>query len=78
FPEASFHYALQMHHGKSSEEALAGARSKWLGSDAWPGEFSNPYTALCFCSADPLDEEFMAFSEAVFTPMLEHWREVKA
>jgi exodeoxyribonuclease V gamma subunit len=71
FPESSFIYMESRLLKKSSrEEAIARARSKWMGSDYSRGEGDDAYFQLCFKDRTPLDEEFEFLSEEVYAPMI--------
>lgn len=49
---------------------MAAARTTWEG-DFYP-EGDDPYHALCFGTADPLDDAFRETSVAILTPLLAH------
>ena len=73
FPSASWSYAEARHKGKSPEEALQVAQSKWNGNDFIKGmaECQDPYHWLGFRDINPLDEEFESLSMDIFGPLIE-------
>jgi exodeoxyribonuclease V gamma subunit len=77
FPEASFEYVrrLLLKH-QTKPTALNAAKNKWTGNDFTRGESQDPYFDRCFGRTDPLDDEFEKTSAEVFTPLLEHCREI--
>jgi exodeoxyribonuclease V gamma subunit len=77
FPETSLKYAQQLlQKGKPPEEALAGAKLKWLGSDHNRGDSQDPHFQLCFKSHNPIDADFQRLSLKIFRPLLACQREV--
>ncbi len=73
FPDASWDYAEARHKGKSPQEALQVAQSKWNGNDfiKGKGECKDPYHWLGFREINPLDEEFEELSMDIFGPLIE-------
>jgi len=61
---------------KPGENALNGARRTWTGSEYNRGECEDPYYQLCFRNTDPLDSEFQRIAVDVFTPLIEHQKEI--
>ncbi|MDY6831269.1 MAG: exodeoxyribonuclease V subunit gamma [Thermodesulfobacteriota bacterium] len=70
FPRSAFDYADTLQKKGSASAAMDRAYQTWQGNEWTTGEKENPYYALCFGKADPLDEEFETLSTAVVSPLL--------
>jgi exodeoxyribonuclease V gamma subunit len=70
FPEAARAYAEALRKGRTQEEALRAARSKWS-TDYGFAEGDDPYYRMCFDGQDPLDGEFAELATAILKPLLE-------
>ncbi|MEA3209281.1 MAG: exodeoxyribonuclease gamma subunit [Chthoniobacter sp.] len=72
FPSTSMEFARRKLEPRKREKTnpLAGARTKWVGSDRHPGpaERDDSWFQLCF-PADPLDAAWQALAERVFAPI---------
>lgn len=78
FPRSSWAYVQASAKGKGPGEALALARNKWQGNDFNnEGEMKDPYLQVCFAHEDPLDEEFVAWSEMIFGPLAQCEERIK-
>ncbi|MGE3542117.1 MAG: exodeoxyribonuclease V subunit gamma [Candidatus Tectimicrobiota bacterium] len=73
FPDSAFDYAKAQRQGKP--DPLQGARRKWEGSEFQRGECMDSYYQLAFRDHDPLDDEFVTVTEAVFLPLFAHLEE---
>ena len=71
FPKSSLEYAWMLRKWSSEARALGAARTAWEGSEAHPGEHTDPYFRRCFETLDPLGVEFMELSRRVFDPLLD-------
>lgn len=71
FPKSSLAYAHARRKPSSEARALGSARIAWEGSEAHPGEGTDPYFRRCFETLDPLGAEFMDLSRRVFDPLLD-------
>ena len=78
FPESSLEYAKTLRKTSCERQALAAARSRWEGSEFYPGEGDDPYYRRCFETIDPLDTEFRELSRRLFDPLLECASEERA
>jgi exodeoxyribonuclease V gamma subunit len=77
FPVSSFEYVLaKTQKNRIPPEALKAAQKKWIGSDFSHGESKDPYFERCFGRYDPLDKDFEKISMEIFSPMLNHCREI--
>jgi exodeoxyribonuclease V gamma subunit len=77
FPVSSFEYVwAKTQKNRMSPEALKAAQKKWMGSDFSHGESKDPYFERCFGKYDPLDKDFEKISMEIFSPMLNHCREI--
>lgn len=74
FPETSCSYAETLLRKQGSQaEALAKAGKAWEGNPYYPGESTEPYTALCFRNQEPLGSvQFQEKALDVFAPLLEN------
>lgn len=70
FPKSSREYTYWRLCGKEPDDALAKARSKWLGGYYGNGEWVNAYYQLAFPNGDVLDPLFQTQSDRVFEPLL--------
>jgi len=70
FPKNSREYATCRRQGKSPQQALARAWSRWNGGFQDYPEFGNAYYRLAFPQGDVLDSEFERVSEQIFEPLL--------
>jgi exonuclease V gamma subunit len=72
-PEISWTYADLRGKGKSEEDSLTAAIRKWQGNDFTKGAKDDPYYALCFRDADPLNgnnsRAFCDLALEVFEPL---------
>jgi exodeoxyribonuclease V gamma subunit len=71
FPETSLEYAKKARDPKKSFRALTDARSKWYGSEFYPGECRDDHCRRLFGEDEPLDGEFVETALAVWGPLLE-------
>jgi exodeoxyribonuclease V gamma subunit len=78
FPESSLAYAQALRNTSCERQALAAGRSRWEGSEFYPGEGDDLYYRRCFESIDPLDEEFGELSRRLFDPFWECASEERA
>jgi len=77
FPDSSWTYAYMiLEKNKPGENALSSARKTWTGSEYNRGECEDPSYQRCFRNTDPLDSEFRRIAEEVFSPLIEHQREI--
>jgi exodeoxyribonuclease V gamma subunit len=77
FPVSSFEYVCTITlKNRSQPAALKAAQRKWIGSDFSPGESKDPYFERCFGKYDPLDKDFEEISMKIFSPLLNHCREI--
>ena len=77
FPDSSWAYAhVLLEKNKPGENALNAARRTWTGSEYSRGECEDPFYQLCFRNTDPLDSEFRRIAVDVFTPLIEHQKEI--
>jgi len=77
FPVSSFEYVSTiLLKNRIQPAALKAAQRKWSGSDFSRGESENPYFERCFSKNNPLDEEFEEISMKIFSPLLDHCREI--
>ena len=67
FPDTARAYAEALRKGRTEEEALRAARSKWS-TDFGFAEGDDPYYRLCFGEGDPIDSEFAELAEAILQP----------
>ncbi len=68
-PETSWGYGEARYgKGKGEREALARARSAWIGSEFAPGECRDPALLHCFGDGGPFVPGFVDTAEAVFGP----------
>jgi len=76
FPDASGAYARSMlgPKGGKPEVALRAAERAWMGNEQFgiAGELDNPWNALVFAEASPLDDEFTTLALDFFRPVTEH------
>lgn len=78
FPESSLKYAKQLlHENRTPSAALKSAMQVWAGNGYTKGESENLYNRLCFGkfqgqTVTPVNEEFQAVSEKIFTPLFNH------
>ena len=70
FPDTARAYAEALRKGRTQEEALRAARSKWS-TDYGFAEGDDPYYRMCFDGQDPLDGEFAELATAILKPLLE-------
>ncbi|HJV67350.1 MAG TPA: exodeoxyribonuclease V subunit gamma [Geomonas sp.] len=71
FPETSLEYAKKARDPKKAFKALSDARSKWYGSEFYPGECKDEHCRRFFGDGEPLDEEFVETALAVWEPLLD-------
>ncbi|HJV35518.1 exodeoxyribonuclease V subunit gamma [Geomonas sp.] len=71
FPETSLEYAKKARDPKKAFRALSDARSKWYGSDFYPGECRDDHCRRLFGEDEPLDAEFVETALAVWGPLLD-------
>ena len=77
FPVSSFEYVCTITlKNRIQPTALKAAQRKWIGSDFSPGESKDPYFERCFGKYDPLDKNFEEISMNIFSPLLNHCREI--
>ena len=77
FPVSSFEYAYTiLLKNRIQPAALKAAQRKWSGSDFSHGESKDPYFERCFGKKDPLDNDFEKISMKIFSPLLNHCREI--
>jgi len=77
FPKTSWEYAsLIIRKKKSPDETLRSVRNAWKGNPRQRGENENAYFQQCFGQTDPLDTEFQETALEIFTPLIEHQRNV--
>ena len=77
FPQSSFEYAEKiLMKGKSRDDAVAAAMTKWEGYRDGYGENQDPYFQLCFSKTKPEDifgtSEFHENAITIYGPLLEH------
>lgn len=76
FPRSALAYMERLRQDKepNPDQALWAARRIWEGEERQPGiaERDNAYYQLAFGETDPLDEEFIRLSQAVFGPLFAH------
>ncbi len=70
FPDSARAYAEALRKGRTEEEALRAARSKWS-TDFGFAEGDDPYYRLCFGEGDPIDSKFAELAGAILLPLLE-------
>ncbi len=70
FPECSFAYAVAAAQGKSEQERIWSAQSKWSGSAWSAGEGDEPHVRTVFRDMDPFSDPFPALAMDVFGPMI--------
>jgi exodeoxyribonuclease V gamma subunit len=70
FPRTSLRYAETL-LDKTPDEAMKAARNTWRRHDG-SGEHTDPWLARCFPQDDPLDQDFVATTEAILLPIFEH------
>ncbi len=79
FPQSSFEYARQrFYKGRSREEALQGAKTKWTGNEFAAGDALDPYIERCFRGVDPIGTLFEQYAETVFAPLFAHLEKRKS
>lgn len=72
FPRTSWNYAvLRFEKNYTAERALERVRAQWPTTYRYPGEAEDPYIRYCFPHGDPLDETFIAMTEAVYDPIMQ-------
>jgi exodeoxyribonuclease V gamma subunit len=77
FPVSSFEYVCTiLLKNRIQSTALKAAQRKWSGSDFSHGESKDPYFERCFGKKDPLDKDFEKVSMKIFSPLLNHCREI--
>ena len=77
FPVSSFEYVYTiLLKNRIQPAALKAAQRKWSGSDFSHGESKDPYFERCFGKKDPLDNDFEKISMKIFSPLLNHCREI--
>ncbi|MEN6441734.1 MAG: exodeoxyribonuclease V subunit gamma [Syntrophobacter sp.] len=77
FPQISLKYArMVLKKDKPRNDVLRAAKNDWIGNDYHPGESQAPYNQLCHGSCIPMDADFERIAESVFSPLLDHLREV--
>jgi len=77
FPVSSFEYVSRMSlRNRVQSAALKAAQIKWIGTDFSHGESKDPYFERCFGKYDPLDKDFEKISMEIFSPLLNHCREI--
>jgi exodeoxyribonuclease V gamma subunit len=70
FPDSSFAYTDAGRKGKP--DPLREAHTTWEGSEYHRGECEESYYQLAFRDHDPLDDEFVTVTDAVFLPLFAH------
>jgi exodeoxyribonuclease V gamma subunit len=77
FPVSSLEYVSTMLlKNRLQSAALKAAQIKWIGSDFSHGESKDPYFERCFGRYNPLDKDFEKLSMEIFSPLLNHCREI--
>lgn len=74
FPRSSHGFAHKWRHpGRKApvDAARLEARVQWVGNDYLSGESLDPWNALAFRGADPLDARFEALAEQLYGPPLD-------
>ncbi|HEU18222.1 MAG TPA: exodeoxyribonuclease V subunit gamma [Deltaproteobacteria bacterium] len=71
FPRSSWTYVeYVLEKGKEREDAVARARTEWMGSEFSRGEGEDLYYRQCFQYVDPFDDEFCRVAEDILEPVL--------
>lgn len=77
FPVSSFEYVCKiLLKNQTQPFALKTAQRKWNGSDFSRGESKDPYFERCFGKNDPLDKDFEKISMKIYSPLLNHCKEI--
>lgn len=72
FPRTSWNYAvMRFEKHDTPEKALERVRAQWSTTYRYPGEADDPYIRYCFPHGNPLDETFVAVTEAVYDPIMQ-------
>jgi exodeoxyribonuclease V gamma subunit len=78
FPNTSHAFALEIHKGKSEQEALLKATAEWEGNSLNKrGDRKDSYNLLCCKNITPTDPRFMETARIIFLPALEHQEKIK-
>jgi len=85
FERASFEHARQRRRRadpkkRTRSTPMAKARGGWRGGEKRRGDRQDPYVALCFRGREPLDDDaddFLAWSEELWAPILQATREIE-